>query len=300
MKPKQLEISPDGSVLSRMVTGVWRWESLTPQETTNLIEQSVEAGITSFDHADIYGSYTCEALFGKAFKSTNVKRDDIQLVSKCGIRLISENRPKNSFHCYDTNAAYIIKSVENSLKNLATDYLDVLLIHRPSPLMDADEIAEAFTKLEVAGKVRHFGVSNFTPSQFDLLFDRFPKLVTNQVEISPLMLETYLDGTLEQCQKYRISPMAWSPLGGGALFQKDGTEQTKRVQAVLKNLQEKYDAQLDQIVFAWLLHHSVNIIPILGTTKASRFAQAVSALEIELTNEEWFQVWVASTGEEVP
>lgn len=294
------EISPGGPELSRLVTGVWRWDELTEKETITLIEKSVEIGISTFDHADIYGGYTCEALFGKAFQNTDIKREDVQLISKCGIKLISENRPGNTFHCYDTGAKHIIQSVETSLKNLKTDYLDVLLIHRPSPLMNADGMAEAFTKLEVGGKVKHFGVSNFTPSQFDLVFDRFPKLVTNQVEISPLMLDTFLDGTLDQCQKYDIAPMAWSPLGGGALFATNPSPQVERLQALLKELQEKYNASLDQIVFAWLMQHPAGILPILGTTKANRIRQAVGALNIDLTNEEWFKVWVASTGEEVP
>ncbi len=293
-------IAPQGPTLSRFVTGVWRWAELSSSSICELIEKSIEVGITTFDHADIYGDYTCETLFGEAFANTSAQREQVQLVSKCGIRLLSKNRPENTLHCYDTSTAHIIASAERSLKNLRTDYLDVLLIHRPSPLMDADAIAEAFTQLEDTGKVRYFGVSNFTPAQFTLLQSRFPNLVTNQVEISPLALSAFTDGTLDQLQQHKIAPMAWSPLGGGALFKEAATPKVERLQAIFKQLAAKYEASIDQLVFAWLLQPPSHILPILGTTQPVRIEQATRAFTLRLTNEEWFEIWVASTGTEVP
>ncbi len=284
-----------------MLTGVWRWGSLTQAELVTLIEQSAEVGLTTFDHADLYDDYTCEGIFGRAFAHTSLARTQVQLVSKCGIRLLSKNRPENTFRCYDTRAAYIVASVENSLRELRTDYLDVLLIHRPSPLMHADEMAAAFSLLETQGKVRNFGVSNFTPSQFSLLQSRFPKLMANQIEISPLHLAPFTDGTLDQCQQLGTVPMAWSPLGGGKLLSNSEDERVSRLTAAFQTLSQAHEgASVAQLALAWLRHHPAGIVPILGTTQPARLREAAAALNLKLTNEEWFAVWVASTGVKVP
>jgi predicted oxidoreductase len=205
-----------GPEFSRIVLGWWRLASwdMTPQQRLAFLQQGLELGVTTMDHADIYGDYSCEALFGEALALQPSLRERIELVSKCGIKLVSRHRPKHASHIYDTTRAHIIASAENSLRNLHTDYLDLLLIHRPDPLMDADEVAEAFTQLQASGKVRHFGVSNFTQSQFELLNSRFA-LVTNQVELSLMQMEALQDGSLDMCQRLRIAPMIWSALGGG-------------------------------------------------------------------------------------
>lgn len=286
--------------VSRIVTGVWRWGNQSPQEILRLIEHSLAAGITTFDHADIYGGYTIEELFGKALSLQPSLRQQMQVVSKCGIKLVSEHRPTHAIKTYDVSAAHLRFSVENSLRMLRTDYLDVLLIHRPSPLMDADEIAEVFTQLRQEGKVRYFGVSNFTPAQFELLHSRI-KLVTNQVEISAYRLSPFLDGTLDQCQRLRIAPMAWSPLGSGKIFQDPPPDaQTYRLQNALRPICQKYQVGYDTLLLAWLLRHPSRIIPILGTTNPDRFSSAMRSLNIQLTEQEWFTIWKASTGEEIP
>ncbi|MCS6833537.1 MAG: aldo/keto reductase, partial [Flammeovirgaceae bacterium] len=181
-----------------------------------------------------------------------------------------------------------------------TDYLDLLLIHRPSPLMDADEIAETFLQLQKEGKVKYIGASNFTPSQFELLNSRIP-LVTNQVEISAYRLAPFLDGTLDQCQRLRLAPMAWSPLGSGKIFQSPPQDaQTHRLQNALHPIGQKYCVGYDTILLAWLLRHPARIIPILGTTHPDRFRSAMASLDLRLTDEEWFEIWKASSGEEIP
>lgn len=299
---QRISISPEGPEFSRIALGMWRlndW-NMNTAELVRFIETALELGITTFDHADIYGLYTVEEMCGKALKEQPGLRAKMEIVTKCGIRLVSENQPENTFHAYDTSRNHIIKSAELSLKNLSTDYLDVLLIHRPDPLMDADEVAAAFLHLRKSGKVRHFGVSNFTPFQFELLQSRldFP-LVTNQVEVSVMKMDAMHDGTLDQCQKMRVSPMAWSPLGGGNLFTGDG-EQEQRLRDELQKIGEELGgAAIDQVALAWLLKHPSKIIPMLGTGNVDRIRGAAGALDLELSRDQWFRIWTASAGQEV-
>lgn len=287
--------------ISKLVLGVWRmaeWQQ-SPEETLGLIHHCLEAGITTFDHADLYGDYTCEGRFGAALKREPVLRSQLQLITKCGIKLISKNRPAHQIKHYDTSREHILASVDHSLQELQTDYLDGLLIHRPDPLMDADEVADAFIQLKQAGKVRHFGVSNFLPSQFNLLASRltFP-LVINQIEISVMQLNAFADGTLDQCQQLRITPMAWSPLAGGQLF--GDSSRAVRVRQVLTAIAESLNAAIDQVALAWLLSHPAQIVPILGTGNLERIDRSVAAMQLKLTREQWFTVWKASTGVDVP
>ncbi|WP_395404576.1 aldo/keto reductase family oxidoreductase [Pseudoduganella sp. UC29_106] len=198
--------------LSPIVAGMWRmteW-NLAPEQRLAFIEQCIELGVTSFDHADIYGGYGVEGLFGEALALKPSLRDQIQLVSKCGIKLKSSRRPAHTIQHYDTSAAHIRASVENSLKELRTDYLDLLLIHRPDPLMDFDEVANIFSTLHAEGKVKEFGVSNFSRHQFEMLHKRIA-LATNQVEFSPLHLDPMWDETFDGLQDKGIQPMIWSP-----------------------------------------------------------------------------------------
>lgn len=300
----QIQVAKDGPSFSQLIFGVMKWgvwgHNYSPTEVLNLILASLDLGITTFDHADIYGHYTTEALFGKATKGAPAIRQKMQLISKCGIKLITPNRPEHHIKSYDTSKAHIIQSAENSLRYLHTDYLDLLLIHRPSPLMHPDEMAEAFTHLQQSGKVLHFGVSNFTPAQFELVHSRFP-LVTNQIEASLLHTPPFLDGTLDQLLRLNIAPMAWSPLGGGLIFQHTEDERSQRIRLMANSLGKKYgDKTIDQILIAWLVKHPSNILPVLGTGNIERVKAAVEALSIDISTEDWFKLWEASIGEEVP
>ncbi len=296
-----MRIKKETLQLSRITAGVMTWgvwgSDFSTKETGNYIEKCLEIGITTFDHADIYGHYTTEKLFGDATGGKSSLREKMQLVSKCGIKLVTPNRPGHALKSYDTSKAHILQSVENSLKNLRTDYLDLLLIHRPSPLMFPEEIAEAYEQLKQAGKVLHFGVSNFNAAQIELVGQSVP-LYANQVEISLLERKTLTDGTLDKCLQRGILPMAWSPMAGGKVFTED-TEQTRRIKKAAAPLQEKYDAGLDQIMTAWLLKHPTGIIPVFGTTKIERLKAAVDAQRIDLTREEWFSLLEAAEGSEV-
>ncbi len=295
--------APNGPEFSELVQGYWRavdW-GMTAQERLSFLKQHIELGITTVDHADIYGNYECEALFGEALALDKSVREQIQIVTKCDINLCGDKTPERKINHYDTSAAHIYQSVNNSLERLNVDEIDVLLIHRPDVLMDADEVEEAFSELHKVGKVKHFGVSNFTPRQFELLQSRLSKpLVTNQVEINPLNFEVAHDGTLDQMQTLRVRPMAWSCLGGGSIFTGD-TEQAVRVRNELEMIREEVGANsIDEVIYAWVRRLPSKPMPIIGSGKIERVHSAVNALNIELTREQWYRVWVASKGHGVP
>lgn len=263
-----------------------------------LVEECLALGLTNFDHADIYGDYTTEADFGKIFLDNPSLRIELELVTKCGIKMVGDNRPKHRLKSYDSGKEHIMASVENSLKSLKTDYIDVLLLHRPDYLMDPEEIAETFDKLRSSGKVRHFGVSNFTPSQFQLIHSAIP-LVTNQIEASIMHLDAFKDGTLDQCLLEGVTPMAWSPYGGGAIFSSEGDKRTERIKETGISLCEKYDCSLDQLLLAWLCMHPSGIMPILGTSQIKRIKAALEATDIVIDREDWYDLWQASTGQTI-
>lgn len=296
----RIRLASDGPECSRFVAGWWRLQdwSLTTAQTIELLEHYVSLGVTTMDHADIYGGYQCESLFGEALSESILERDSLQVISKCGIALIDEARPQHRVKHYDTSKAHIIASAEQSIKNLACDYLDVLLIHRPDPLMQADEIAEAFDVLHRSGKVRHFGVSNFTPSQFELLQSRWDKpLVTNQIEMSPLAPDALTDGSLDHCQQRRIRPMAWSCLGGGRLLV---TSQYEGVRKQLQPLVEAVGAaSLEQLIYAWVLMLPSQPLPIIGSGKAERMTSAVQSQGLRMSRQQWFEVLTCVSGTEV-
>lgn len=277
-----------------MTWGSWG-KQLSKRDMVDLMHHCLSNNITTFDHADIYGGYTTEADFGKAFTDSGIKRDDIQLISKCGIQHLSDNRDNRVKH-YNYSKDYIIWSVEESLKNLETEYLDLLLLHRPSPLMVAEEIAEAITILKKDGKIRDFGVSNFTPSQMELIGLRMD-IDVNQIEFSLTQHTAMHDGTLDYIKTNGIKPMAWSPLG--SVFREDN-EQTRRIHKQLGELMDKYNATEDQLLLAWIMKHPAGIHPVVGTTNKTRLKQAVEASKIDLELEDWFLILVASQGHKVP
>ncbi len=289
--------------ISRLVLGIWRlidWNK-THQELLSFIKESVEIGVTTFDHADIYGNHECEAAFGKVTKNNSLLRDQMQLVTKCGIKLNTNKFPERKLKYYDYSASYIISQVEQSLKNLQTDYIDVLLLHRPSPFFNPEEVAKAFDQLKSSGKVNHFGVSNFLPLQLESLqaFVEEP-LVTNQIEISAYSLEHFENQNLDYLISKKIRPMAWSPLAGGELLTPKTEKGTRLIQAVEAVAQELGVTQTEQILYQWLLMHPSGIIPILGTGKIERIKTAVDSLNIQMSLAHWFQIYNASTGKELP
>jgi len=287
------KLHPSGPEFSRIIAGVWNWK--TEELNEALINAALDEGITTFDHADIYGGYSIETLFGNVLKRNSELRNRMELVTKCGIKLLSDKKPQHSIKHYDTSYEHIIASTENSLQSFGTDYINLLLIHRPDPLMNGEEIAEAFDELERSGKVQYFGVSNFTTAQFEMLQSFLPMiLVTNQVEISFFKNELLFNGVLDNLQKHRVSPMAWSPLGSGKFFQPESE--------VVKNLSllcEKYNATMGELLYAWLLKHPAPIFPITGTTKPERLKEAANSLTIHLDKQDWFAMLKVITGNSV-
>jgi len=299
----QIALSKNGPDVSELVHGLWRLADWRRRrgEVAALIRRCLEVGITTFDHADIYGDYTCEAIFGEALIEAGVERADIQLVTKCGVKLVSANRPEHRITSYDTSRAHIVASVDSSLRNLRTDYVDLLLIHRPNPLTDPQQVNEAFVYLRDSGKVRHFGVSNFLPCQFEMLASKLDvPLVTNQIEYSVLHLDAQADGTVDMCQRLDIRPMAWSPFGGGRLFGAESERAIRLRETLGKIGRDLGGASIDQVALAWILMHPAGFVPVLGTGNADRIGRAAEALELRLSPDQWFEIRRDATGQDVP
>ena len=285
---------------SELVAGTMFWgqwgKELSAQKMCDLITFFFENGISTFDHADIYGGYTMEAAFGQAFSRSALQRDRVQFISKCGIQYISENRSNDIIH-YDTSKAYIIASAEASLKHLKTDYLDALLIHRPSPLMHPEDVMSAADALKKDGKILSFGVSNFSSSHMELIMSE-GLIDINQIEFSVVQHDALFDGTLDNILQHKIIPMAWGPLRSYFNLEDDAKKQ--RLKKQFSELSTKYNSSEDQLLLAWILKHPSKIHPIIGTTKKDRIQSAIRALSIKLSTEDWFKILVASQGHDVP
>jgi len=289
---KKLQHKP---IVGCMRWGVWG-ENFTTNQYEQIIHQCLEIGLDIFDHADIYGHYTTEADFGHALKGNTSLRNQIKIITKCGINMLTPNRPNHAIKSYDTSVSHIIKSVEQSLQNFHTDYIDTLLIHRPDILMHVEEIAATITTLKNAGKIKSFGVSNFTTSQVALL-NKYIPVEHHQVEISVTNLNAFDNGVIDQCQLENIEAQSWSPMGNGIFTAH--TAQHTRILAEAENLAKTYECSVNQILLAFLYAHPSQIVPVIGTTKFERIQDAAKAMEIELTREDFYKLWTASTGKEV-
>lgn len=285
-------------MFSDLIAGTMRWgiwgANHSERNVQELIETCLQENITTFDHADIYGDHTTEELFGNAWKEMNIDRENIQLISKCGIVMNSKKKP-SSLKYYNYSSNYIFNCVNESLDNLKTDYLDLLLLHRPSPLLNPEEIANVFQTLKSEGKVKEFGVSNFSVSQFELLNQYFP-LITNQIEVSVNQTCSFFDGKLDQLMMKNLRPMAWSVLGN---YFSEKTDQNIIITNVLKELCTKYNAEENQILLAFILKHPSKIIPVIGTSKVETIKQLKASLLIDLEAIDWFRILEASRGKEV-
>ena len=283
--------------LSDIISGTMSWGTwgikATQTEMIALIECCIEHKITSFDHADIYGGYTTEAAFGAAFTASKIDRNAIQLITKCGIQTPSDNR-KTVIKHYDYSKNYIKWSTEQSLKNLKTDCIDVLLLHRPSPLMQGDEIAEAVEQLKSEGKIIDFGLSNFSNSQTELIRQK-TNVAFNQIQFATTHFDPMIDGSLDYMQLHQIQPLSWNPLGS---VYKEPSEKTTRIKKALKNLENKYNLDGDLILLSWVMQHPAKVKPVIGTTNKHRIAQTKNTIQLDL--EDWFLLWEASLGTKVP
>lgn len=303
-------------VSSRLAYGCWRVTgSWTPTEVTAesltagrlAVRTAYEEGYTLFDLADIYCQGRCEELFGEALREISGMRERVLLATKCGIRRAGSPTP-DAPQRWDFSGDYIRRACDESLRRMKLDTIDLLMLHRPDFLADPHEITGAFLALHDAGKVRHFGVSNFRPSLVGALQAACPlPLVVNQVEISLPQRAAFEDGTLDQCLERQITPMAWSPLGGGLLG--DGAKKllawqhayrTEESVKVLDAIAQARGVSRTVVAYAWLLKHPSGIVPIVGSTDPRRIREAVAATEIELTREEWYRLLLAARGEPLP
>ena len=295
---ERISLSPELE-LSRIVYGMWRLADdtdLSPAHVQAKVEACLEQGITTMDQADIYGGYRAEAILGAALKSAPGLRDRIEIVSKCGIVTPFGRHSTVRIKHYDTSTDHIHTSVETSLRDLGTDYLDLLLIHRPDPLLDPDETGAALDALVQSGKVRAVGVSNFRPWDFSLLQSSMEStLVTNQIEISLLAATAFTDGDLAFLQERVIPPMGWSPLGGGALLSGRHPE----LLAALQRIGAEHGVEPGAVAVAWLLRHPAKILPILGTNDLQRIRSLAAASEVVLDRQTWFELYTLALGQEV-
>lgn len=280
-------------IAGTMTWGAWGKHFSTPK-AADMIAHCVASGLTAFDLADIYGSYTNEAEFGKALAQSGVERDKIALISKCGIQLTRGR--DNRINHYQYDRAYIVQSAESALRQLGTHYLDLYLLHRPSPLLDPREVAAAVLPLLESGKILRFGVSNFSPSQIAMLETQLP-VGANQVEFSLTHPEPMYDGTLDDMIAKQRMAMAWSPLG--TFHQKKGPV-TQRIQKAMEPLMEKYGANESQLLLAWILRHPAKVHPVIGTTDKERIRLSAQAAQIELELQDWFILLKAGQGQDVP
>jgi predicted oxidoreductase len=295
----RISLSPDLTV-SRIIYGMWRLgdaADTSPAHVQAKVEACLEQGITTMDQADIYGGYTAEAVFGGALKAAPHLREKLEIITKCGIVAPAGRHAASRVKHYDTSAAHITASVEASLRDMATDYVDLLLIHRPDPLIDPDETGTALDALVASGKVRAVGVSNFRPWDFSLLQSSMETtLVTNQIEMSLLATDAFINGDLAYLQERMIPAMAWSPLGGGALFSGDHPA----LQVRLQELAADQGVEPSAVAIAWLLRHPAQILPVMGTNNLDRIRSLSDAAKVTLDRQTWFDLYTLAIGKEVP
>ena len=301
---QRFHLAPGAPEVSTVAYGVWRLhddpDGTSVARVRAKIDACLEAGITTFDHADIYGDYTCEGLFGAALAEAPGLRDRMEIVTKCGIRVPTAQTPGVASQHYDASVEMIEQCVDRSLRKLHTDRIDVLLIHRPDWLTSAEETARGLHRVVQSGKVRSVGVSNYNVHQSSLLAHYLgAPPVTNQVEINLLHMDAIYDGTLEQCQATATHPMAWSPLAGGHLL-RDENESTLRLRDTLKEIGALYGATPDQIALAWVAALPSRPQLVIGTNQVARIRAAAAAIQIHLERQHWYTLWEAAKGHEIP
>ena len=286
--------------ISRLVYGMWRIGDDTDTSPAHIrakIDACLAQGITTIDQADIYGDYGAEALLGAALKDSPALRDQIEIVTKCGIVAPVGRFADKSVKYYDTSAAHIQQSVDSSLQLMAIEQIDLLLIHRPDPFMDHQETGDALDRIIASGKVKAVGVSNFKPHDWNLLQSAMTtRLVTNQIELSVMAINAFTNGDLAHLQKIGIPPMAWSPLGGGALF----GNPTPAITVALQRVARRLETDIATLAMAWLMAHPAGIIPVAGTNSIERIKTLGRATELSMDRETWFEIYTAALGADVP
>jgi predicted oxidoreductase len=301
---------------SRLAYGCWRvagsWDLKDVTESSRAagvkaILTAYDASYTLFDTADIYCSGETEVILGNALRQASGMRSRVTIVTKCGVRFAGDPDPKAPSR-YDFSASHIRKSCEASLRRLQIETIDLYLLHRPDYLCEPQEVAEAFSELQQAGKVRYFGISNFRPSLVSALQSACPmRLITHQIEVSLANLTALDDGTLDQCITDKMTPMAWSPLAGGLLgggahrlLPAQKNYRAERFLPVIDDIVSEIGVSRTVLALAWLLKHPGQIVPVIGTTQPDRIQELSRASEVQLTREQWYRLFIAARGEPLP
>ncbi len=295
---EKIYVSDSGPKVSPAIYGFWRWED-NPAGTDlksmeHIVNYCLESGINTFDHSDVYGGYQCEELFGQVLKQKTFKREDIVLFTKCGVNLPHPGRPDIRIKHFDTSAAHITKSIDNSLKNLRTDYIDIFLLDHLDPLADLEETALTLERLRSAGKIRNIGVSNFSVFQHQLLaaYLKVP-IVTNHIELNILNTAALDNGQLDYIKQRYMRPLAAAPLAGGRI--ENGTDELAvRVHNKLEELGKKYEANIESVAVAWLV--KLGALPLIGTLSEQRIRNIVKAFDIDLDRQDWYELYAVSKG----
>lgn len=294
---KKIFLGENNLEVSPVIYSFWRAmedpDGVSFDTILSKLKACIELGINTFDHADVYGDYKVESLFGKALREIAVKREDIVISTKCGINIVSQNRPDYRVKHYDNSPEHIQKSVEQSLKNFGTDYIDLLLLHHFDPLIETDETASALTKLVKSGKVRNLGVANFTVHQHKLLQSRLGiQIITNHVELNVLNTKAITDGTVDFIKQQYSRPLAWAPLAGGRLLDRND-DSGFNVRNTLKRIALNYNINEEQLAIAWLL--KLGALPIVGNNSLSKIKNATSAVNIKLDRQDWHEIYFSAT-----
>lgn len=300
-----VSLSANGPRVSRLVYGTWRLladpTAATPQQVLRRLEACVELGISTIDTAEIYGGYEVEELLGRALALQPTLRQRLQIVTKCGIYVPNARHPERRAAFYNASGERLVKSCEKSLRLLGTDHIDLFLVHRPDWLTPASETARGLDALQAAGKIRAAGVSNYNVAQVELLATRVAHpLATNQIELSLFHMDALTDGTLDQAQRLGLRPMAWSPLGGGRLYDPQDAAAT-RVREAMSSLRDKYGGADDSALgLAWVLAHPAGPVAVFGTNKIDRLASAARGDSLRMERQDWYLLWQAAQGRRIP
>lgn len=291
----KIYLSDSGPKVSPAVYGFWRWEDTSASAADameKIINLCLELGINTFDHSDVYGGYQCEELFGNVIRQRSFKREDIVLFTKCGVILPHANRPEARVRYYDTSPAHILKSLDNSLKKLRTDYIDIFLLDHLDPLSNLEETALTLERLRTSGKIRNIGVANFSVFQHQLLasYLRVP-IVTNHIELNILNTTALDNGQLDYIKQRYMRPLAAAPLAGGRI--ENGTDELAiRVHYKLEELGKKYGKNIESIAVAWLI--KLGALPLIGTLNEQRIRNIADAFSVDLEQQDWYELYNAS------
>ncbi|MES1215956.1 MAG: aldo/keto reductase [Bacteroidota bacterium] len=295
---EKIYLSDSGPKVSPAVYGFWRWEdtsALGAATMEKIVNLCLELGINTFDHADVYGGYECEELFGNIMKQRSFKREEVVLFTKCGVNIPHLSRPDIKVRYFDTSAAHIIKSAENSLQKLRTDYIDIFLLDHLDPLSDLEETALTLERLRTSGKIRNIGVANFSVFQHQLLasYLKVP-IVTNHIELNLLNTAALDNGQIDYIKQRYMRPIAAAPLAGGRI--ENGTDETAvRVHYKLEEIGKKYDANVESVAVAWLI--KLGALPLIGTLNEKRIRNIVNAFSFDLEKQDWYDLYNTASGE---